>query len=188
MNKEKKGITRRSFLKAASAVGISAVSTTSVPEAQAAPLRVPIAEYGREKKVPVLCQMCYQLCPANATVKDGKVIRLEASPVHEYKGICGRSRAAPGALYSDDRITTPLIRTGERGEGKFRKASWQEALDLVGRKLKKLRDDGEPEKVVLFSRFTSALIWDLKFFELFGTPNIVGYADTCRKGGTIGRR
>ncbi|MBW2193794.1 MAG: molybdopterin-dependent oxidoreductase, partial [Deltaproteobacteria bacterium] len=151
MKKKKNVISRRSFLKAASTVGISAVSTTPFSEAHAAPLRVPSAEYGREKKVPVLCQMCAQFCPANAYVKDGKVIRMEASPVHEYKAICGRSRAAVGALYNDDRITTPLIRTGARGEGKFRQATWEEALDLIGEKLKKLRDDGEPEKVVLFS-------------------------------------
>lgn len=179
MKKKNKGISRRSFLKAASTVGISAVSTKPFNEAHAAPLRVPGAEYGREKAVPVLCQMCAQFCPANAYVKDGKIIRLEASPVHEYHGTCGRSRAAVGALYNADRITTPLIRTGERGEGKFRQASWEEALDLIGEKLKKLRDDGEPEKVVLFSRFSSAMIWDGKFFDLYGTPNNVGYGDTC---------
>ena len=104
MKKEDKGISRRSFLKTASAMGISAVSTKPFNEAHAAPLRVPSAEYGREKAVPVLCQMCAQFCPANAYVKDGKVIRMEASPVHEYKGICGRSRAAVGALYNADRI------------------------------------------------------------------------------------
>lgn len=49
----------------------------------------------------------------------------------------------------------------------------------MGQKLKKLRDDGEPERVVLFSRFSSAPVWDYKFFELFGTPNLVGYGDTC---------
>jgi thiosulfate reductase / polysulfide reductase chain A len=179
MKSGEKGISRRSFLKTASAIGISAVSTTPPHEVHAAPLRIPGAEYGREKKVPVLCQMCAQFCPANAYVKDGKVIRLEASPVHEYHGTCGRSRAAVSALYSADRITTPLIRTGERGEGKFRKASWNEALDLIGEKLKKLRDDGEPEKVVLFSRFSSAMAWDGKFFDLFGTPNNVSYGDTC---------
>ena len=173
-------ISRRTFLKAASSIGVAAASGAApLGKAEAAPLRVPSAEYGREKKVPVLCQMCAQFCPANACVKDGKVIRLEASPVHEYSGTCGRSRAAAAALYSADRITTPLIRTGERGEGKFRQASWDEALDLIGEKLKKLRDDGEPEKVVLFSRFSSAMVWDLKFFELFGTPNIVSYGDTC---------
>jgi len=179
MKKDEKGISRRSFLKAAPAIGVSAVSATLYQDANAAPLRVPSAEYGREKKVPVMCQMCAQFCPANAYVKDGKVIRMEASPVHEYKAICGRSRAAVGALYSDDRITTPLIRTGERGEGKFRQASWEEALDLIGEKLKKLRDDGEPEKVVFFSRFSSAMVWDYKFFDLYGTPNSVGYGDTC---------
>lgn len=177
-NNERK-ISRRDFLKTASAAGAAAVSAQLPSNADASPLRVSNAEYGREKKVPVLCQMCFQLCPANAYVKDGKVIRLEASPVHEYKGICGRSRAAVGALYSGDRITTPLIRTGKRGEGAFRKATWKEALDLVGQKLKKLRDDEEPEKAVLFSRFSSALVWDYKFFDLYGTPNIVGYGDTC---------
>lgn len=179
MEKKNKGISRRSFLKAASVVGVSAVSTQPFNEADATPLRVPKSEYGREKKVPVLCQMCAQFCPANAYVKDGKVIRMEASPVHEYKGICGRSRSAPAALYNDDRITTPLIRTGERGEGKFRKATWDEALDLIGDKLKKLRDDEEPEKVVFFTRFSAAMAWDSKFFDLYGTPNNVGYGDTC---------
>ncbi len=121
MKKDEKGISRRSFLKAGPAIGVSAVSATLHQDANASPLRVPSAEYGREKKVPVLCQMCAQFCPANAYVKDGKVIRLEASPVHEYAGTCGRSRAAVGALYSDDRITTPLIRTGESVEGKLTK-------------------------------------------------------------------
>jgi anaerobic selenocysteine-containing dehydrogenase len=179
MTKEKSGISRRSFLKAASALGAAAGSAPLLQEAQAAPLRVPAGEYARETKVPVLCQMCAQFCPANAWVKDGKVIRVEPSPVHEYCGTCGRSRAAAGALYSADRITTPLIRIGERGEGKYREATWTEALDLIGEKLRKLRDDGEPEKAVLFSRFSSAMVWDLKFFELFGTPNIVSYGDTC---------
>jgi hypothetical protein len=54
MKKEKKGISRRSFLKAVSAIGVSAVSTTPFHEAHAAPLRVPGAEYGREQKVPVI--------------------------------------------------------------------------------------------------------------------------------------
>lgn len=179
MKKDEKGLSRRTFLKVAPAIGVSTVSTTLPKVVDASPLRVPRAEYGREKKVPVLCQMCAQFCPADATVKDGKVIRMEASPVHEYKAICGRSRAAVGALYSDDRITTPLIRTGDRGDGEYRQASWGEALDLIGKKLKKLRDDGEPEKVVFFSRFSSAMVWDYKFFDLYGTPNSVGYGDTC---------
>ena len=43
--------------------------------------------------------------------------------------------ANPGLMttYDPDRVLTPLIRVGKRGEGKFRKASWEEALDLVAR-------------------------------------------------------
>ena len=50
MKKDAKGISRRSFLKAAPAIGVSAVSATYHQDANAAPLRVPRAEYGREKK------------------------------------------------------------------------------------------------------------------------------------------
>jgi len=85
-NKEK--ISRRSFLKASTALGVStAALLTDNPDAHAKPLHVPDSEYGREKKVSVLCQMCAQHCPAFAWVKDGKVIRLETNPVHEYHGI-----------------------------------------------------------------------------------------------------
>jgi anaerobic selenocysteine-containing dehydrogenase len=92
---KKKTISRRGFLKASTALGVSGVAfLTDNPDAHAKPLHIPDSEYGREKKVSVLCQMCAQHCPAFASVKDGKVIRLETNPVHEYHGICGRARAA----------------------------------------------------------------------------------------------
>ena len=178
--KKKKTISRRGFLKASTALGVSGVAfLTDNPDANAKPLHVPASEYGREKKVSVLCQMCAQHCPAFAYVKDGKVIRLEANPVHEYYGICGRARAAVAALYSEDRIKTPLIRTGERGDGEFRQATWNEALDHIAYQMKKLRKQNKADRVVYFPRFTSAPKYDKAFFHIYGTPNIVGYGDTC---------
>ncbi len=178
--KQEKKISRRSFLKVSSALGASGLALLNdSSDANAKPLHVPGSEYGREKKVSVLCQMCAQHCPAFAYVKDGKVIRLEANPVHEYHGICGRSRAAVAALYSEDRIKTPLIRTGERGKGEFRQATWDEALDYIADKMKALRKQNKADRVVYFQRFTSAPKYDKAFFHLYGTPNIVGYADTC---------
>jgi anaerobic selenocysteine-containing dehydrogenase len=123
--------------------------------------------------------MCAQHCPAFAYVKDGKVIRLESNPVHEYHGVCGRARAAVAALYSEDRIKTPLIRTGERGKGEFRQATWDEALDTIADKMKALRKENKADRVVYFPRFTAAPKYDNAFFHIYGTPNIVGYGDTC---------
>jgi len=112
-------------------------------------------------------------------VRHDRLVRVEANPNTPYAGACGRARAAVSALYSPNRIKTPLLRTGERGEGKFRRASWDEALDVVAKKLKELRDAGEARSVAFLPRFNSAAGMDKEFFDLYGTPNTVGYGDTC---------
>lgn len=173
---------RRQFLKGAA--GAAAMGAIYKP-AQAANighvsrLNVTSATYLYEKKVPILCRMCAQTCPAFAIVDQGKVVRIENNPVNQYAKVCGRGRAGIGALYSQDRIKTPLIRDGERGEGKFRQASWDEALNKVAEKINGLKAKNSIEKLYYLYRYTSAPTYDKAFFHLLGTPNIIDYADTC---------
>ncbi|MBV5278745.1 MAG: twin-arginine translocation signal domain-containing protein [Campylobacteraceae bacterium] len=115
-----KKTSRRDFLKGTVATVIGGSLITKV---KAEAKTVTEADFGVEKKVPLLCRMCAQFCPMIATVRDGRIVRMEANMDTPYGGICGRGRSAMGALYDPDRIKTPLIRVGERGEGKFRKAS-----------------------------------------------------------------
>lgn len=169
-------ISRRNLLK------ISAAATILNPFSvlkRAEATEVTAVDFSLEKKVPMLCRMCAQYCPLLGHVRDGRLIRIEANPNTPYAGACGRARAAVATLYNPNRIKTPLIRTGERGEGKYRKASWDEALDLVAKKLKELRAAGEAKTVAFLPRFNSAPGMDGAFFSLYGTPNIVGYGDTC---------
>jgi len=49
--------------------------------------------------------------------------------------------------YSPDRLTQPLKRVGERGEGRFEPISWDEAMDIMTQKLQALRDNGEAHKL-----------------------------------------
>lgn len=168
--------TRRDFLK------ITATATLLCPLSS---LRL-MAEAGEspfnfagETKVPLACRMCAQSCPLLGTVLDGRLVRMEANPNTPYAGACGRARAAISALYSPNRIKSPLIRVGERGEGKFRKATWDEALDLVAKKMVALREAGEARSLAYLPRFNSAPGMDKEFFSLYGTPNNVGYGDTC---------
>ncbi len=53
---------------------------------------------------------------------------------------CLRGRAYRQRIYSAERLLYPMIRVGERGEGKFRRATWDEALDLVARKMIEIKD------------------------------------------------
>ena len=175
---------RRDFLKGtvATVLGGNLLAAT-----QAEAKTVTHADFGIEKKVPLLCRMCAQFCPMLATVRDGRIVRMEANMGTPYGGICGRGRAAMGALYDPDRIKTPLIRVGERGEGKFRRASWDEALDLVASKLKTLALENDQKAVAFLPRFNSAPEIDSNFFKIYGTPNIVGYGDVCFGNGlTVG--
>jgi anaerobic selenocysteine-containing dehydrogenase len=56
--------------------------------------------------------------------------------------LCVRGKHATEVLYSPDRLKTPLIRTGSRGEGKFRNAEWDKALDIIVANLQRLSCKG----------------------------------------------
>jgi anaerobic selenocysteine-containing dehydrogenase len=173
-------ITRKNFL----GLTTAALAVTPLTADEKKDLTVPVipeikTDYGTEKQVPLLCRMCAQFCPMIAHVKDGKLIRIESNKKVPLGGVCGRGRAAISALYNPDRVKTPLIRTGERGNGEFREASWDEALKMVGDKLKSLRESGEARAVSYFPRFNAARGLDSEFFQILGTPNIIGYADAC---------
>jgi len=79
-------------------------------------------------------------CPLMATVENGRVTRISHNPAAgRYLKGCRRGYNLPLWQYAPDRILTPLIRTGPRGSGQFREASWEEALDLTAGRLGEIR-------------------------------------------------
>lgn len=79
-------------------------------------------------------------CPLLAIIENERVERVINNPAGgKYLKGCQRGYNLPLELYADDRILKPLIRTGERGSGQFRQASWEEALTLTSQKLVDIR-------------------------------------------------
>jgi anaerobic dimethyl sulfoxide reductase subunit A len=75
-------------------------------------------------------------CPLLACVEDGQVRRVINNPAGgKFLKGCRRGFDMPLEEYAPDRLLTPLIRTGRRGSGQFRQASWDEALDLTASQL-----------------------------------------------------
>jgi len=72
-----------------------------------------------DKIVPTLCEQCVWRCGVYAKVKDGKLVKLDGNPnnAHSNGMLCARGQGGIMATYDPDRITTPLIRVGARGEG-----------------------------------------------------------------------
>lgn len=79
-------------------------------------------------------------CPLLATVESGRVVRISHNPSSgRYIRGCRKGYELPAFHYSPKRLRVPLIAAGPRGSGQFREASWDEALDLVTRRLGDIR-------------------------------------------------
>jgi thiosulfate reductase/polysulfide reductase chain A len=135
-----------------------------------------------EKEVYSLCFMCSIRCPIKVKVKDGQVTWIEGNPhVAGMEGsLCPRGAAGPSLLYDDQRLQSPLIRVGKRGEGKWRKASWDEALDMVGEKLSSIIDKHGGHSVVLGERTQLATHVSKTFLKAIGSPNHFTHDALCK--------
>ena len=135
-----------------------------------------------EKEVYSLCFMCSVRCPIKVKVKDGQVTWIEGNPhVAGMEGsLCPRGAAGPSLLYDDQRLQSPLIRVGERGEGKWRKASWDEALDMVGKKLSTIIEKHGGHSVVLGERTQLATHVSKTFLKAIGSPNHFTHDALCK--------
>ena len=123
--------------------------------------------------VPTVCEMCFWKCGLIARVVNGRVVKLDGNPLHpQSRGkLCGRGQAGIGLLYDPDRLKRPFIRSGVRGDGRYRPASWNEALDITADKLKAISAKYGPESIALFSHGTSGDYFR-SMVKGMGSPNI----------------
>ncbi len=119
---------------------------------------------------------CHGGCGVLAHVRDGKLVKIEGDPDHPWNQgrLCARVLAMTQYVEHPDRLTKPLKRVGERGEGRWQEISWDEAFDLVEARMKKIRDEFGPESVI-FSMGTGRDIgpWICMLAYAFGSPNVM---------------
>ena len=105
-------------------------------------------KYKDVKKVPGMCQLCSTVCGIIGYVKNDRVIKIEGNPndPNSRGHLCARGQAGLNHLYHPERLLYPLKRVGQRGEGKWKRITWDEALDEIATKLKAVRESGKPEE------------------------------------------
>ena len=88
---------------------------------------------GKAEDIPFLCGICVNKCAGFARVEDGVVTKLNPNPYFPKSRnmLCARGNAGIQTTYDPDRLKFPMIRVGERGEGKFKRVSWDEAYDAI---------------------------------------------------------
>ena len=125
--------------------------------------------------VKTCCRACIANCGVLATVRNGRVVKLQGNPEDPMsKGrMCAKGLSGIQALYHPNRNKYPLIRAGERGENKWRRASWDEALEDIAKGLMKVREQYGAEAVACSTGGGgNPEIWSIaRFCNIFGTPN-----------------
>ena len=138
-------------------------------------------KYANTKKVPGMCQLCSTVCGIMGHVKDGRLIKIEGNPndPNSRGRVCARGQAGLNHIYHPERLLYPLKRVGARGEGKWKRITWDEALDEISAKLKAIRDSGKPENFAFHQgrqRSKDAL---KRFLNAYGTKTQLSHRSLC---------
>ncbi|MBM4428826.1 MAG: formate dehydrogenase [Chloroflexi bacterium] len=101
---------------------------------------------GNSQWIPTVCYQCKAECAILARVEDGKVKEIRGNPRSHGKA-CVKGMSGPATQYNADRLKYPLKRVGERGEARFERITWDEAMNILTNKLRELKDRGEAHKL-----------------------------------------
>ncbi|SOB58630.1 Molybdopterin oxidoreductase [Pseudodesulfovibrio profundus] len=173
-------ISRRDFFKASSLFAASAVGGPAVlgglKKAQAAPVQAAPWESRFSA-----CDMCFNKCGLIARVEDGVVKKLDPNPKFlKSRGmLCARGNAGIRQVYDPDRLKYPMLRKGARGEGKWQRIPWDEALDMAAQKMQEVREKYLPCGH-LFSAGTDLHTQFVgRFAEVYGSFNVTSHESLC---------
>ncbi|MEN8160668.1 MAG: twin-arginine translocation signal domain-containing protein, partial [Myxococcota bacterium] len=125
---------RRTFLKIAGAsAGAAAASGCSDPVEKLIPYVVQPEEItpGNPVWYASTCQECAVGCGLHVKTRENRPIKVEGNPDHPINQgkLCAKAQAGVNQVYDPDRVLYPLRRVGARGEGKWKRVTWDEALD-----------------------------------------------------------
>ncbi len=101
---------------------------------------------------------CPDTCTLEVTVEDGRLVGVDVAPI-DTPGvnpvtagfICQKVRRSVPRVHGPQRLLTPLIRSGPKGSGEFRTASWEEALDLVAARMSAAISGNGPAAIVPYA-------------------------------------
>jgi anaerobic selenocysteine-containing dehydrogenase len=122
---------------------------------------------------------CPDSCSLDVTVERGRLVKIDGS--HRAAStagyICGKVRRFDRRVYGADRVHHPMVRTGPKGRGEFKRSNWDEALDLIVDKLREARATYGGESVLPYHYGGSNGVLtndfeDARFFRRFGASRL----------------
>ena len=109
--------------------------------------------YGYDAVVKSHCRMCHGGCGVLVYVKDGQVAKIAGDPdcPINHGTLCSKGLASAQLVYHPDRLTYPVRRLGPKASGHWERITWDEALDLVARRLGDIKAEHGPDTIGLLT-------------------------------------
>lgn len=143
--------------------------------------KIPCEETGITVKTGI-CGFCGGGCLVDVYCKEGKVIKVEGNkslPMANGR-VCVKGAALKQSLYHPDRLLYPMKRVGERGEGKFERISWDEALQTIADKMMETKEKYGAKQTMIYVGHPKWFRPQItEFANGYGTPNLGTESSTC---------
>jgi anaerobic selenocysteine-containing dehydrogenase len=137
---------------------------------------------------------CPDACAMLVTIRDGRAIRVAGDPDHPFtRGfLCAKVNRYLERTYHNQRLMHPLRRVGKKGEGRFERITWDEALDEVASRLGAIARSADGPQAILPYSYSGTLgliqgdTMDHRFFHLLGASMLD--RTICSTAGAVGLR
>ena len=182
-------ISRREFLKALGIAGVAVAvgGTAKLGVSKSANEDSYLAIPAGGDLTPSVCRMCTAGCSIMVRVRGGRPERIIGNPNAEFlnaSSICARGNMGIMRVLNPDRPRAPLVRVkGARGTWGFSEAGWDEAIAKAAEALRKIREEGRPDKLIVVLGQVGCATYHkqiVSFMKAFGTPNAISIPlSTC---------
>ncbi|MEK3874290.1 MULTISPECIES: molybdopterin-containing oxidoreductase family protein [unclassified Paenibacillus] len=141
---------------------------------------------------PAVCPLdCPDTCGLLLHKENGKIVKVTGNPDHPVTqgAICNKVRNMAERVYHPERVLYPLKRVGAKGEGKFARITWDEAVAEISGRYKELIREHGPESIMPYSFYGNMGIlsvdgMDRRFFHRLGTTQL--QQGICNSAGNAG--
>lgn len=135
-----------------------------------------------------LCGLCPAHCGMLVQVEDGRPVRFHGDPDNPVNAgrLCPKGSAAIELHEHPDRLNHVLKRVGRRGENRWEKIGWEQAMDEIAAKLAGIRAREGPEALATLGGTQHSRDWaGWRFINQWGTPNFINSGRNCGTGSMI---
>ncbi len=136
-----------------------------------------------QRNVYSVCGMCTVRCPIMVETRSGQISFIQGNPYMQgiEGALCARGAAGTALIHDSERPHAPLIRDGARGSGKWRKVSWDEALEYTAAQLQQVIDQYGGPSILFSDRGGPFRDLHQAFVRGLGSPNWSNHDSACAR-------